>query len=157
MPRKSHVARGQSMVEFALILPVLLTMLGAITDVARLYSAWITLEAATRDAAEYVATFDQTPSAAAADAQRIVCTETSSLPGFSSPPGNPNACTSPAVTVTSFSLSTTAPGANPKYPVATVTVRATLAFSALLPYPLFTQGGAWTLSSTRNYAIVQGR
>jgi Flp pilus assembly protein TadG len=149
--------RGQSLVEFALLLPILLTLLGAAVDVARLYQGWITLEGATRDAAEYAASFSTTSSGASSEAQRIVCTQAATLPGFAAPPGNPTACTSPAVTVTSFSRSTTAQGASATYPIATVTVTSTLPFRTLFGYPLFTQNGAWTLTSTQSYAIIQGR
>src|SRR5436190_2708967 len=44
--------RGQSLVEFALILPILLTLTGAAIDVARVYGGWVALEGASRDAAE---------------------------------------------------------------------------------------------------------
>ena len=155
MPRRRP--RGQSLVEFALILPILLTMLGAVVDVARMYQGWITLEGAARDAAEYAATFDATSGAATTDAQRIICTQTASLSGFAAPAGNPTACTSPTVTISSFSLSTTAAGASQKYPIATVTVTATLPFRTFFGYPLFTQNGAWTLTSTQSFSIIQGR
>jgi Flp pilus assembly protein TadG len=149
--------RGQSLVEFALILPILLTLVGAAVDIARLYQGWITLEGATRDAAEYAATFDPTSAAATSDARRIVCTQAAALPGFAAPAGTPTACTSPTVTVSSFSLSTTAAGASTKFPIATVTVTATLPFRTFFGYPLFTQNGAWTLTSTQSFSIVQGR
>lgn len=152
-PRK----RGQSLVEFALILPIILTMVGAAIDVARVYQGWITLEGATRDAAEYAATKSTTSTGAATEAQRIVCTQTATLPGFAAPPGSPTACTSPSVTVTSFSVSTTATGASATYPIASVTVRATLPFRTFFGYPLFTQNGAWALTSTQSFSIVQGR
>jgi Flp pilus assembly protein TadG len=155
--RASSSKRGQSLVEFALILPILLTMVGAAVDIARLYQGWITLEGATRDAAEYAATFDTTSAGAAGDAQRIVCTQAATLSGFVAPAGTPTACTSPSVTVSSFSLSTTAAGASTKYPIATVTVTATLPFRTFFGYPLFTQNGAWTLTSTQSFSIVQGR
>jgi Flp pilus assembly protein TadG len=150
-------SRGQALVEFGLILPVLLTMFGGAVDVARVYQAWITLQGATRDAAEYAATFDTTSAAAQSDAQRLVCTETSKLSGFVAPAGNPTACTTPAVSVTSFTRSATAVGASTRYPIATVTVQATLPFRTLFAYPLFTQNGAWTLTATVTYSIVQGR
>ena len=156
-PKSSKQPLGQSLVEFALILPILLTMVGAAVDIARLYQGWITLEGATRDAAEYAATNDKTSLTASSDAQRIVCTQTATLPGFVAPPGSPSTCTSPSVTVTSYSLSTTAAGASTKYPIATVTVTATLPFRTFFGYPLFTQGGAWTLTSTQTYSIIQGR
>jgi len=148
--------RGQSLVEFALILPLLLTLLGVGADMARIYQSWITLEAATRDAAEYAAMYAATAPDATLQAQRVICEETQHLAGFVSP-GAPAACTSPSVTVTSYSLSTTAPGASATYPIATVTVTATLPFRTAFAYPLFTSDGLWTLSSTRSYAIVQGR
>ena len=149
--------RGQSLVEFALILPILLTMVGAAIDLARLYQGWITLEGATRDAAEYAATKDATSTAALTDAKRIICTQTATVPGFASPAGQPTNCTSPAVSVASFNVSTTATGASSSYPIATVTVTATLPFRTFFGYPLFTQGGAWTLTSTQSYSIIQNR
>lgn len=149
--------RGQSLVEFALILPILLTMVGAAVDLARLYQGWITLEGATRDAAEYAATTTSTSAAATTEAQRIVCTQTATLSGFAAPPGSPTSCTSPSVTVTSFSVSTTATGASTTYPLASVTVRSTLPFRTFFGYPLFTQNGAWTLSSTQSFSILQHR
>jgi Flp pilus assembly protein TadG len=156
-PCSTSRKRGQSLVEFALILPILLTMVGAAVDVARLYQGWITLEGATRDAAEYAATKDTTSTAALTDAKSIICTQTATLPGFAAPAGTPTACTSPQVMVTSYSLSTTATGASTLYPIATVTVRATLPFRTFFGYPLFTQNGAWTLTSTQTYSIIQGR
>jgi TadE-like protein len=47
--------RGQSLVEFALILPMLLVLLLGIADFGRVFAAGITIEAAARDAAEAVA------------------------------------------------------------------------------------------------------
>ena len=55
-PARHGASRGQSVAEFALLLPVLLAFLGMTIDFARVYQAWITLESATRDAAEYAAT-----------------------------------------------------------------------------------------------------
>jgi Flp pilus assembly protein TadG len=152
-PRK----RGQSLVEFALILPILLTMVGAAIDIARLYQGWITLEGATRDAAEYAATKDSTSTAALTDAKSIICTQTATLPGFAAPAGQPTNCTSPAVSVSNFSVSTTATGASASYPIGSVTVTATLPFRTFFGYPLFTQNGAWTLTSTQTYSIIQNR
>jgi TadE-like protein len=45
-------AAGQSMIEFALVLPILLMMFIAIADFGRIFAAMITLESATRNAAE---------------------------------------------------------------------------------------------------------
>ena len=156
MSHRMARVRGQALVEFAVILPILLTLFGATVDVARVYQAWNVLESATRDAAEYAATNDTTTAAAAADAGRIVCTETAGLSGYQAQ-GSPPGCSSPTVTISSFTLSTTAPGATTNNPVASVTVTTSLPFRTLFAYPLFTQGGAWTLGSTQSYSIVQGR
>src|SRR6266568_6859118 len=91
-PIRQIRSRGQTLTEFALIAPLMLGLLGAGTDLARLYGVWVNLEAATRDAAEYVATNDTTSSGAATDAQKVVCTEL----------GRAATCTDPTVSVTSF-------------------------------------------------------
>lgn len=51
IPEQAH-PRGQSLVEFALVLPMLLVLLLGIADFGRVFQAGITLEAAARDAAE---------------------------------------------------------------------------------------------------------
>jgi Flp pilus assembly protein TadG len=153
-------ARGQSLVELALILPVLLTILGASVDIARIYGAWVALEGATRDAAEQVATFEGTGSnttIASARAQSVVCSEMVKITGFAAPAGSPAACTQPAVALSAWSVSTTAQGASSKFPIGTATVTATLPFRMLFAYPFFTQGGAWTITSSQTYSIVQNR
>jgi hypothetical protein len=48
-------ARGQSLVEFALVLPMLLVLLLGVADFGRVFAAGITMEAATRNAAEAAA------------------------------------------------------------------------------------------------------
>ena len=48
-------ARGQSLVEFALVLPLLLILFVTIADFGRIFAALIIVESATRDAAETVA------------------------------------------------------------------------------------------------------
>jgi Flp pilus assembly protein TadG len=149
--------RGQSLVEFALILPILLTLTGAAIDVSRVYAGWVTLEAATRDAAEQVAT-DTTvtsQSAAASSAKTIVCSQLASTAGFVAPPGNPTNCSAPTVAVT-WASTTAAPGTT-RNPMVTVTVTTSLPFRTLFAYPLFTQNGAWTLGSNHMYSILQGR
>lgn len=50
--RASHARRGQSLVEFALVLPMLLVLLLGLADFGRVFSTSITLEAVARDAAE---------------------------------------------------------------------------------------------------------
>ena len=153
-------SRGQSLVELALILPVMLTILGAAIDGSRVYGAWIALEGAARDAAEQVATFEGPTSnatTALARAKSVVCSQMTKITGFEAPSGSPTTCTQPAVILPAWTTSTTAPGASTSYPIGTATVTATLPFRMLFAYPLFTQNGSWTLTSTQTYSIVQGR
>jgi Flp pilus assembly protein TadG len=46
---------GQSLTEFALVLPLLLGLTGMAIDASRVYFQWVDLESATRDAAQYIA------------------------------------------------------------------------------------------------------
>lgn len=153
-------ARGQSLTEFALILPVMLTLFGAAIDFSRLYNTWINLEAATRDAAEYVATCVNgsalllrcdgigASTTALAQAKRVVCTEL----------GHAATCTDPAVTVPTYTQDPSfAAGGSTNTPVTTVTVRATTTFQTIFPYPLLTNNGQRTLTAVRQYKIIQGR
>ncbi len=48
--------RGQALIEFALILPVLIVILLVLIEVARLFSAWLIVENVTREAARYAVT-----------------------------------------------------------------------------------------------------
>jgi Flp pilus assembly protein TadG len=152
--------RGQSFAEFALILPVLMTLLGGAIDFARLYNTWINLEAATRDAAEYVATCVNgsalllrcdgvgASTTALTEAKRIVCTEF----------GKAATCTDPTVTVPTYTQDpSTAAGGSANAPVTTASVRARTTFRTFFPYPLLTQNGVRTLDLTRQYKIIQGR
>ena len=149
------------MTEFALILPLLLAFVGITIDFARLFQAMITLEGATRDAAEYVASNVTDATQADAAARRVVCLQAQPLPGFqtssSPPPDDVEGCVQPVVTVVAYSSSTTAPGATTKYPLVQATVTSSLPFSMLFQYPLITQAGTWTLQTTESFSILQGR
>jgi len=52
--RRKARRRGQSLVEFAIVLPVLLALTGITIDASRVYFQWLDLESATRDAAQTV-------------------------------------------------------------------------------------------------------
>ena len=54
MDPASRSRRGQSVVEFALVLPMLLVLLLGVADFGRVFAAGITVEAAARNAAEVV-------------------------------------------------------------------------------------------------------
>lgn len=157
--RRRRRLSGQALVEFALVLPILLTLFGAATDMARVYGAWVTLQGATRDAAEQVAGDGTitTSAGALARAKQIVCTETQGLAGFVAPAGNPTACTSPTVAVLWSTPSATAPGGTSVNPIGSATVTVTFPFRTLFGYPLLTNAGAWTISSSQTYSIAQGR
>jgi Flp pilus assembly protein TadG len=142
------------MVEFALVLPILLTMVGAAVDLARLYQTWISLEGSTRDAAESVTHNVLILSSADATtaAQTVICAEF----------GQASTCANPRVTVPTFYLCTY-PSTDPKcaggstnHPVAVATVSATTTFRTIVPYPFLPTLTA-TLGSARSFAIVRGR
>lgn len=158
LPRVARRARrGQALAEFAIILPLLVTIAGGAMDFARIYQASITLQTATRNAAEFTATGSANQSAAQTEAQRVVCTEAQRIPGFTAGSGGSvPTCTAPAVTVTAFSVSSTAPGASVAYPVATSTVRSSIGFRTIIPWP-WLPDATWTIGSTQTYSVVQNR
>jgi hypothetical protein len=142
----------------ALILPFLLGFAGAATDFARAYQASITLESSVRNAAEYVALNSADATTAGTDAHRVVCLESTNVPGFQpgSGPLPDETCTAPGVTVSSFDVSTTSPGASALNPIGSADVHASVVFQTLLPYPFLPSGG-WTLSADATYSVVRGR
>ena len=146
------------MVEFALILPFLLAFAGAGTDLARAYQAWLTLESAARNAAEYAATSSTDATAAQTDAQRIVCLEAQKVPGYVAGTGPKplETCTAPTVTVTWSTSSDPSVGGNTRNPVGTARVQVSIPFQTLIPYP-FLPSGSLTLSADRTYSVVRGR
>jgi len=142
----------------ALVLPFLLAFAGGATDMSRAYAAWVTVQSATRNAAEYAATNSADVTAATNDARSIVCREAQNSPGFVAGTGaNPiDTCTSPSVFVAAFTLSTTQTGASVANPIGTVHIRTRLVFQTLFPYPFLPSGG-WTLTSDATYSVVHGR
>ena len=160
--RRNGRSRGQSVAEFALLLPVMLAFLGLTIDFARVFQAWITLESATRDAAEYAATNGTSSSDALTKAKKTICLQAQNIPGFLrsglASPNDVEQCTRPTVTVVSWSTSTSGvDGASGNNPIATVTIRATVPFSPLFAYPFLTQNGTWTITSDATFSIAQGR
>lgn len=155
--RRHRSPRGQAFAEFALILPILIALTGGAMDFARIYQASITLQSATRNAAEYAATVASSQSQAQTEARRVVCTETRALPGFT--PGSGGSvptCVDPLVTVTAFAVSVTAPGANASYPLASATVRSEIGFRTIIPWP-WLPDATWALGSTQTYSVIQNR
>jgi Flp pilus assembly protein TadG len=60
-PIDSARARGQTLAEFALTLPILLLLLFGIIEFGRLFQSWVTIQNASRAAARYAVTgqFDE--------------------------------------------------------------------------------------------------
>lgn len=152
-------ADGQSLTEFALIIPLLLGLIGLTVDFGRVFQVWISMEALTRDAAEAAATSAKDEAEAALIGQRLVCLGARDISGFVAsalaPPDDIEACLQPTATVVSYARSTTDPGASDLYPIATVTIRTTVPFSPLFMYPFIDQ--AWVIASSSTFSIVQGR
>ncbi len=107
--------RGQSVVEFALVIPVLMVLVVGIADLGRIFAATVTVEGATRDAAEsvsqaYLANPPGTLSAAPvppagyygtlhATAATAICAETRGLPGVVVDPGTGSCSGMPLILV----------------------------------------------------------
>lgn len=159
---RRRAGRGQSVAEFAILLPVLLAFLGMTIDFARVFQAWITLESATRDAAEYAASQGTSTTDALTKAQRTVCLQAQNIPGFQrsglASPNDVHQCASPTVSVVSFARSTDpAVGASTQYPIGSVTIRSTVPFSPIFAYPFLTNNGTWTITSQATFSVSQGR
>ena len=162
--RRAH--RGQSIVEFSIILPLLLTMVGVIIDAARVYQAWTNLESATRDAAQYLATSDTDPTSPdhttqGTNSDNKAIFILSEATGYTFTPsgtrGTLTNCSQPQLTTTYTTDTTFASGGTASNPVGTARVVACLPFRTLFEYPLLTKGGAWTIQTDRTYKILVGR
>jgi Flp pilus assembly protein TadG len=172
---RSRRSRGQSLVEFALVAPVLLALVGVALDFSRVYFTWINLESATRDAAQWVATdpgytttggyYDSTDSANYCSA--YPCTAAPSTDAKSvmdsevgrsfSKSASQSSCTTPTLWASLSSPVTDSGGGSNAYPVAVATVTACLPFTPLFSYPLLTQNGTWVLRVERTFKVLVGR
>lgn len=165
--RKRWRQRGQSLVEFSIVLPLLLTMVGVIIDAARVYQAWTNLESATRDAAQYLATSDTDPTSPdytiqGTNSDNKAIFIISEATGFTFTPsgtrGTLTSCTTGAQLTTTYTADTTfANGGSASNPVGTARVASCLPFRTLFAYPLLTNNGVWVISSDRSYKILVGR
>lgn len=182
-PRRG--AKGQSLVEFALVAPVMLALMGIAIDGARLYFSYVKLESAARDAAQYVAsdpaystsggyyeptdTSNNCPSfpctaVPSTDAQTVVQNETGTTFTRQSTQTNcriGSQTTGTRAPLVWASLSSPDPsassGGSNKYPVAKVEVTVCIPFKFIIPWPVISEGGAWILRSDRTVSTLVGR
>ena len=160
-------ARGQSLVEFSVVLPVLLALVGIVIDASRLYTAWVNLESATRDAAQYLAKSDTDPYAsdytwagADADAKAAYILETALNLTFdtSSKSGTLSSCEDEPEVTTTYALDTSwDAGGSVANPLSTAKVSACVPFRTLFQYPFITSDGVWVLQSEREITVIVGR
>jgi hypothetical protein len=91
--------RGQSIVEFALVLPLMMILLLAIIDFGRIYTTMQTVESAAREGADFATTLgaEQWDLArqpfTVAEMERRSCTAASNLPDYV---GDADSCTNPS-------------------------------------------------------------
>ena len=92
---------GQSVVEFALTLPLLLFLMVAVVDLARIYTTMLSVESAAREAADFgtfgsqkwnVAIYNASPGGTEASMERRACVAASDLPDYVGPDDD---CTNP--------------------------------------------------------------
>lgn len=91
--------RGQSIVEFALVLPLLVFLMVGIVDLGRIYTTMLSVESAAREAADYASFGSQKWAPAPAvtntevEMQRRACVASSDLTDYAGPD---SACTNPS-------------------------------------------------------------
>lgn len=104
MSARRPLELGQSVVEFALVLPLMVIMMVAILDLARVYTTMMSVESAAREAADYGTTLGagkwQTGlpmDGTVAEMQRRACVAASNLPDYQDPDDDPaTGCTNPS-------------------------------------------------------------
>jgi hypothetical protein len=101
-PRRS--SRGQSVVEFALLLPIMLILLLGVVDLARIYTTMLSVESAAREAADFGTTMGAgrwqvgAPlNDTVAEMQRRSCVASSDLPDYADADSDPaTGCANPS-------------------------------------------------------------
>ncbi len=96
--------RGQSVVEFALVFPIMVIVLLATLDFARIYTTMMSIESAAREAADYGTTLGAGKWQAGApmdgtvvEMRKRACVASSDLPDYVDPDGDPSTgCTNPS-------------------------------------------------------------
>lgn len=102
IPRRRR-QRGQSIVEFALVLPIMLLVLLGIVDLARVYTTMMNVESAAREAADFGTTLGAVhwspadKDSTVAEMQRRACVASGNLPDYTDPDNDPaTGCTNPS-------------------------------------------------------------
>jgi Flp pilus assembly protein TadG len=98
--RRSRSARGQSLLEFALILPIFLVLLGTAVDAGRLFFGYVSITNAAKEGALFAATKPQcaTATTTCADPDNVAWRVNQESPGITNLTIS-QGCTSPAGTV----------------------------------------------------------
>ena len=171
MPFRQRSERGQSVVEFALVLPLMLVVLLAILDFARIYTTMMSVESAAREAADYGTTLGAEkltvgPSmdATVAEMKKRACVAASNLPDYRGVDGDPaNGCENPdfdyCVTASLGGVCIERPDLDPSFAAAgcddplrldpcTVTVTLTHTFTLFAPFNIEIFGVRYGLPSS---------
>jgi len=164
--RRRRRSRGQSLVEFSIVLPVFLAIVGVVIDASRLYQSWINLESATRDAAQYLArsatdpfSVDYTYQGVDSDTKAIYVVGQATGAAFARSQNATTmaACANAQLTTTYAQNTATAVGGTVTNPLGSATVTACLPFRTLFAYPFLTNNGVFTLRSQRTMTFLVGR
>ena len=138
-------SRGQSLVEFALVVPLMVLFFVAVADMARLYTTMATIKSAAREAADY-GSFDSSywtdESGVRQQMTHRACLAASNLPDYVGTTDSMAAtCTNPTVTLELLPNDSVSCADNLREPPCRV--RATLAFDfhLILPIHLDLGGG----------------
>ena len=115
-----HRKQGQSLVEVALILPILLILLSGLIDFGRAYYAMVALNDSAEEGAAYASLwpsdYEEIQSRTAAATTGVVSFQPESV-SVTSPPGFPNVSNGTPITVTvNYTLSLYTPFANTIFP-----------------------------------------
>jgi Flp pilus assembly protein TadG len=162
--RRRRAARGQSVTEFALVLPLMLLILMGVIDFGRLYTTVIGVESAAREAADFGTTYgaalwsDVNYDDTTRRMEERACVAASTLADYSDPddePGNGCAnpsfdyCVTPSVGGTCGALNSADVCEDPaRATPCAVTVRLTYTFHLLVPMNIQMLGTTWGLPST---------
>jgi hypothetical protein len=157
---------GQSIVEFALVAPIMLVILVGILDLARVYTTMMSVESAAREAADYGTTLGAGKWQAGApldgtvaEMKRRACVAASDLPDYVDPDNDPltGNCTNPSFTCTiapGGSCAAPTPGCeDPLRPSpCAVTVTLTHDFQLLAPLSFEFMGVTYGIPSTLTFS-----